>query len=153
MFRDFLWHFRTATCDNPRQLGMILKCFSQLRRSPRCCGSGAGLERSAASRSNGPGHRATGQQGGAVARALLDRGHRVRGLARNTDAPKARQLEAQGAEVAAGELHRFRIAGPRGHRRDAVFCMTTPLEHGVEGETEQGMNDARRCRARGRGDT
>ena len=35
---------------------------------------------------------ATGQQGGAVARALLSRGHRVKALTRKPDSDAARQL-------------------------------------------------------------
>ena len=63
----------------------------------------------------------------------------MRGLARNTDAPKARQLEAQGAEVAAGDFTDSESLVRAATGADAVFCMTTPLEHGVEGETEQGL--------------
>lgn len=47
---------------------------------------------------------ATGQQGGAVARALLSRGHRVKALTRKPDSDAARQLVAEGAEVVAGDL-------------------------------------------------
>ena len=47
---------------------------------------------------------ATGQQGGAVARALLSRGHRVKALTRKPDSDAARQLVAAGAEVVAGDL-------------------------------------------------
>ena len=43
---------------------------------------------------------ATGQQGGALARVLLDKGHRVRAFVRRPDAPKAKELERLGAELA-----------------------------------------------------
>jgi len=47
---------------------------------------------------------ATGTQGGAVARALLDRGFRVRGLTRNPDSDAARALAALGAEMVQGDF-------------------------------------------------
>ncbi len=42
---------------------------------------------------------ATGQQGGAVARALLAKGYTVRAVTRNPDSPKAKELQAKGAEL------------------------------------------------------
>ena len=42
---------------------------------------------------------ATGQQGGAVARALLAKGRKVRAVTRNPDNVKAKELQAQGAEI------------------------------------------------------
>src|ERR1700740_2004145 len=47
---------------------------------------------------------ATGQQGGAVARALLSRGHRVKALARKPDSDAARQLMSAGADLMTGDL-------------------------------------------------
>ncbi|HYV45218.1 MAG TPA: NmrA/HSCARG family protein [Myxococcaceae bacterium] len=47
---------------------------------------------------------ATGQQGGAVLRALQKRGFAVRALTRDTASPKAAKLKAQGVEVVAGDL-------------------------------------------------
>jgi uncharacterized protein YbjT (DUF2867 family) len=47
---------------------------------------------------------ATGQQGGAVLRALLKRGFAVCALTRDTASPKAAKLKAQGVEVVAGDL-------------------------------------------------
>ena len=41
----------------------------------------------------------TGQQGGAVARALLAKGYQVRAVTRNPDSPKAKELQAKGAEL------------------------------------------------------
>ena len=42
---------------------------------------------------------ATGQQGGAVARALLAKGYKVRAVTRNPDSAKAKELQAKGAEL------------------------------------------------------
>src|SRR5580700_1523575 len=47
---------------------------------------------------------ATGQQGGAVARALLSRGHRVKALTRKPDSDAARRLMSAGADVVIGDL-------------------------------------------------
>jgi uncharacterized protein YbjT (DUF2867 family) len=47
---------------------------------------------------------ATGQQGGAVARALLSRGHRVKALTRKPDSDAARQLVSAGTDLVTGDL-------------------------------------------------
>jgi uncharacterized protein YbjT (DUF2867 family) len=47
---------------------------------------------------------ATGTQGGAVARALIERGFAVRGLTRNPDSERARALSALGAEMVRGDF-------------------------------------------------
>ncbi len=45
---------------------------------------------------------ATGKQGGALARLLLKKGHRVRALTRKPDSQAAQQLKRLGAELATG---------------------------------------------------
>jgi uncharacterized protein YbjT (DUF2867 family) len=47
---------------------------------------------------------ATGRQGGATARALLQRGARVRALVRNPNEPSARALAERGMEIVTGNL-------------------------------------------------
>lgn len=47
---------------------------------------------------------ATGQQGGAVARHLLDRGFAVRALTRSPSSPGAKALEGLGAEIVQGSF-------------------------------------------------
>ena len=47
---------------------------------------------------------ATGTQGGAVARALIERGFVVRGLTRNPDSERARALSALGVEMVRGDF-------------------------------------------------
>jgi nucleoside-diphosphate-sugar epimerase len=42
---------------------------------------------------------ATGKQGGAVAKSLLDRGHEVRAVTRNSDSLKAKELGNAGATL------------------------------------------------------
>ncbi|MEU0009523.1 NmrA/HSCARG family protein [Streptomyces sp. NPDC006314] len=81
---------------------------------------------------------ATGQQGGAVARHLLNAGWSVRALTRDPDKPAARALADQGAQVVAGDLGnaaslRAALAGV-----DGVFCVTQYFGAGYEGEVAQG---------------
>jgi uncharacterized protein YbjT (DUF2867 family) len=47
---------------------------------------------------------ATGKQGGAVARSLLERGHEVRAVTRNTDSLKAKELAKAGATLVTASL-------------------------------------------------
>jgi uncharacterized protein YbjT (DUF2867 family) len=82
---------------------------------------------------------ATGKQGGSVVRALLDYGHRVRGLTRNPDSEKARLLEEEGVEIVKGDFN-----NPDSIRRamkgvDAVFLMGTSFEEGIEAEVRHGI--------------
>ncbi|ACY14619.1 NmrA/HSCARG family protein [Haliangium ochraceum] len=82
---------------------------------------------------------ATGKQGGAVARALLDAGHSVCGMTRDTDSAAARALREAGAELHRAEYgeHERLVAGMRG--ADAAFAMTTPFASGgAAGEVAQG---------------
>src|SRR5579883_3137872 len=80
---------------------------------------------------------ATGQQGGAVARALLAQGQKIRVMTRQPE--KAAALAAAGAEVVTGSftdaaaLQRA-LDGVRG-----VFAMSTPFEAGMDEEVTQGI--------------
>jgi uncharacterized protein YbjT (DUF2867 family) len=82
---------------------------------------------------------ATGQQGGAVARALLSRGHSVKALTRKPDSDAARQLKSEGADVVVGDLGDatsiLRAAGDV----DTMFLMGNSYEAGVEEEIRQGI--------------
>jgi uncharacterized protein YbjT (DUF2867 family) len=85
---------------------------------------------------------ATGQQGGAIARELLDAGWRVRAMTRRAEADVARALAQRGAEVVRGDLNdegslRRALEGAWG----AVGVQNT-WEAGVEGEEEQGKRFA-----------
>ncbi|MGY0233805.1 NmrA/HSCARG family protein [Longispora urticae] len=81
---------------------------------------------------------ATGVQGGALARLLLDRGQPVRALTRTPESPAARELRRRGAEVVpadfddAGSLD----AALRGSR--ALFLMSTPFGTDPATEVRQG---------------
>jgi uncharacterized protein YbjT (DUF2867 family) len=47
---------------------------------------------------------ATGRQGGAVVRQLLDEGYRVRGVTRSPDSKRARKLAALGADMVRADM-------------------------------------------------
>lgn len=82
---------------------------------------------------------ATGNQGGAVAQALLASGHRVRALTRNTESSRARRLADQGVELVQGNLDDARSLGRALHGTDSFYLMGSPQEIGVGGETRQGI--------------
>ena len=48
---------------------------------------------------------ATGKQGGSVVKALLDYGHRVRGLTRTPNSEKAKLLEEEGVDIVKGDFN------------------------------------------------
>jgi uncharacterized protein YbjT (DUF2867 family) len=82
---------------------------------------------------------ATGQQGGSVARNLLERGFAVRALTRDTEKAAAKELVDLGAEVVSGDLEDRAsiervLAGVYG-----VFSVQQFWEVGVEGEVSQGI--------------
>jgi uncharacterized protein YbjT (DUF2867 family) len=79
---------------------------------------------------------ATGQQGGAVARALLAKGQQVRVMTRHPE--KAASLVKAGAEVVQGDLTNQAILQMALRGVYGVFAMSTPFEEGMEAEVRQG---------------
>src|SRR5450432_3705317 len=80
----------------------------------------------------------TGNQGGAVARALQGSGFKLRGLTRKPDSEQAATLARNGVEIVKGDLDdqatlRRVLAGAWG-----VFGVQNSMEAGVEGEEAQG---------------
>jgi uncharacterized protein YbjT (DUF2867 family) len=73
---------------------------------------------------------ATGQQGGAVARILLARGHRVRALTRNPASAAAQKLAALGAVLVHGDLETSTDLAALMRGSDALFLVTTPFDAG-----------------------
>ncbi|MEI9411178.1 NmrA/HSCARG family protein [Mesorhizobium salmacidum] len=94
---------------------------------------------------------ATGQQGGAVARALLARGHHVKGLTRKPDSEGARQLASAGAEVVAGDLGDAGSVVSAAEGVDTLFLMGNSYEAGLEEETRLGILAADAAKAAGVG--
>ena len=82
---------------------------------------------------------ATGQQGGAVARALLSRGHRVKALTRKPDSEAARQLASAGADLVAGDLADAGSVVTAAKGVDTMFLMGNSYEAGLQEETRQGI--------------
>lgn len=81
----------------------------------------------------------TGQQGGAVVSALLDRGVPVRALVRDPSAPRAQHLSRAGAELVAADLNDTGSLEESFRGTAGVFAMTafagpggtrTEIEHG-----------------------
>ena len=91
----------------------------------------------------------TGKQGGAVARLLLDKGHKVRGLTRNAESPAAKALAGLGVTFATGSLDDRAAVDRAVAGVDAVFAMSTPFEAGMEAETKQGITVADATKAAG----
>jgi uncharacterized protein YbjT (DUF2867 family) len=93
---------------------------------------------------------ATGKQGGAVARSLLDRGFRVRALTRDPQKSEAQALANQGAEVVQGDMEdrsamdQVLVEGIYG-----VFSVQNFWETGYDGEVRQGKTVADAAKAAG----
>lgn len=94
---------------------------------------------------------ATGQQGGAVARALLSRGHRVKALTRKPDSEAARQLVLAGAEIVAGDLADAASVVRAAKDVETMFLMGNSYEAGMQEETRQGIIAADAAKAAGVG--
>ena len=93
---------------------------------------------------------ATGQQGGATARALLTTGARVRALARDPRAQPARALADRGAEVVEVDIDEPASLRPAFTGVDGLFAMTTFTgPKGPKGEVEHGMQIADAAREAG----
>jgi uncharacterized protein YbjT (DUF2867 family) len=86
-----------------------------------------------------------------LARLLIKKGHRVRGLTRNPDSPSAQGLQQLGAELVAGNFEDQASLERAATGMDAVFTMATPFEGGPEAETRQGNAVADAAKAAGVG--
>lgn len=92
---------------------------------------------------------ATGQQGGATARALAGKGFTIRALTRNPDSEAAKAIAATGAELVKGDLDdeaslKTALAGAWG-----AYAVQNTWTAGVEGEEAQGHRFAKLARAAG----
>ena len=82
---------------------------------------------------------ATGQQGGTLAKLLLQKNHKVYALVRNIQSPAAQELKKEGANLVKGDLNNFDSIEQAVNGVDSIFLMGTPLEDGIEGETRRGI--------------
>ena len=80
---------------------------------------------------------ATGQQGGAVATALLTKGQKIRVMSRTPE--KASALAQAGAEVVKGNLTNASDLQAALRGVHGVFAMSTPFEAGMDQEVRQGI--------------
>lgn len=92
---------------------------------------------------------ATGQQGGATARALAGKGFKIRALTRNPDSDAAKALAATGAELVKGDLDDE--ASLKAALADAwgAYAVQNTWTAGVKGEEAQGHRFAKIARAAG----
>jgi uncharacterized protein YbjT (DUF2867 family) len=82
---------------------------------------------------------ATGDQGGATARALLGAGHRVRALTRQPESPAAHRLRELGAELRQADFDDRASLDAALAGADALFAVTTPFGSDLATETRQGI--------------
>ncbi|EJC66940.1 putative nucleoside-diphosphate sugar epimerase [Rhizobium leguminosarum bv. viciae WSM1455] len=94
---------------------------------------------------------ATGQQGGAVVRALIARGHRVKAITRRPESDGAKRLAAAGVQVVAGDLDDAASVAAAAKGVDAMFLMGNSYEAGTDAETRQGIAAADAAKAAGIG--
>jgi uncharacterized protein YbjT (DUF2867 family) len=87
---------------------------------------------------------ATGQQGGAVARKLLEEGWKVRALTRDLEKPAAEELKTLGAEIVPGDMDDRAQLDAAFQGAYGVFSVQNFWLPGVgfEGEVRQGKNVA-----------
>jgi uncharacterized protein YbjT (DUF2867 family) len=89
----------------------------------------------------------TGKQGGAVARGLLERGHKVRAITRDPNSSQAKSLASAGATVIAASLEDTAAIKKALDGATSLFAMTTPFGGGTEVETRQGIAAADAAKA------
>jgi uncharacterized protein YbjT (DUF2867 family) len=85
---------------------------------------------------------ATGLQGGAVARRLLEDGWQVRGLTRNAASKQAQALRALGAEVVQGDMAEAASLRHAFEGACGIYSVQNPFIGGPEAEVRQGKNVA-----------
>jgi len=90
----------------------------------------------------------TGKQGGAVARGLLERGHKVRAVTRDPNSSRAKSLANAGATLFAASLEDTAAITKSLEGATSLFAMTTP-SGGTGAEIRQGVAAADAAKAAG----
>jgi uncharacterized protein YbjT (DUF2867 family) len=90
----------------------------------------------------------TGKQGGAVARGLLERGHKVRAVTRDPDSKQAKSLVNAGATLVAASLEDTAAIKKALEGATSFFAMTMP-SGGTDTEARQGIVTADAAKAAG----
>ncbi len=80
----------------------------------------------------------TGKQGGAVARGLLERGHKVRAVTRDPNSSQAKLLANAGATLVTASLEDTAAIEKALEGATSLFAMTMP-SGGTDAETKQGI--------------
>src|SRR5258708_4461977 len=70
----------------------------------------------------------TGKQGGAVVKSLLERGHEVRAVTRNTQSAKARELANAGVPLVRASLEDTAALAKALEGATSLFPLTPPFE-------------------------
>jgi uncharacterized protein YbjT (DUF2867 family) len=91
----------------------------------------------------------TGKQGGAVARSLLERGHKVRAVTRDPHSSQAKTLANAGATLVGASLEDTAAITKALEGATSLFAMTTPFGGGTDAETRQGVAAADAAKAAG----
>jgi len=91
----------------------------------------------------------TGRQGGAVARQLLAKGYRVRGLTRNPESERAKAAASWGVELVKGDFEDRASLARALAGCDGAFSVQDFWEHGREGEVREGEAFADEAKAAG----
>jgi uncharacterized protein YbjT (DUF2867 family) len=81
----------------------------------------------------------TGNQGGAVAKNLLENNFHVKVLTRKSDSPNAKKLKELHAEIISGDLDKPKTFSEMLKDAMGLFCVLT-FDEGVEKEIERGVN-------------
>ena len=82
----------------------------------------------------------TGRQGGAVARALMENGVRVRGMTRNPSSDRAAAMASLGVELIQGDFDDSISLDTAMKSVSGVFVVTNFWEHDYDGEVRHGRN-------------
>jgi len=90
----------------------------------------------------------TGKQGGAVARGLLGRGHKVRAVTRDPNSSQAKLLANAGAALVVASLEDTAAITKALEGATSLFAMTVP-SRGTDAETRQGIAAADAAKAAG----
>ena len=88
----------------------------------------------------------TGKQGGAVARGLLERGHRVRAVTRDPNSTQAKSLAKAGATLVSASLEDPAAITKALEGATSLFAITTPFG-GTDAEIRQGVAAANAAKA------
>src|ERR671939_1975679 len=80
----------------------------------------------------------TGQQGGSLARVLLQNKHKEYALTRNTQSAAVQDLRNKGANIVKGDLDDSDSLERAVKDVESIFLMGTPFEDGTEGEIRRG---------------